>query len=178
MGESGHAIVLIGFMGAGKSSVGRRLETRTGFPRFDTDEMVAAEFQLSIPRIFETRGEDAFRDAETTALRNFDPTCASIIVTGGGIVLRTSNRELLRQLGLVVYLQADEETLFARLSRRSTRPLLRTDDPKSTMRELLAKRLPLYEEIADLSVDTSRLDHDQVCNLILKNLKAEKAKSR
>jgi shikimate kinase len=174
--ERGRAIVLTGFMGAGKSSVGRRLETRTGFPRFDTDEMIAAQFKLSIPRIFETRGEDFFRDAETKVLRSFDSDREAIIVTGGGIVLRTSNRELLRKLGVVVYLQADEETLFERLSRRSNRPLLRTDDPRTTMRDLLEKRVPLYEEIADLAVDTSRLDHDQVCDLILENLKAGKTK--
>jgi shikimate kinase len=138
--------------------------------------MIAAQFKLSIPRIFETRGEDFFRDAETKVLRSFDSDREAIIVTGGGIVLRTSNRELLRKLGVVVYLQADEETLFERLSRRSNRPLLRTDDPRTTMRDLLEKRVPLYEEIADLAVDTSRLDHDQVCDLILENLKAGKTK--
>jgi shikimate kinase len=174
--ERGRAIVLIGFMGAGKSSVGRRLETRTGFPRFDTDEMIAAKLNLSIPRIFETRGEDFFRDAEMKALRNFDADRDAIIVTGGGIVLRTSNRELLRKLGVVVYLEADEQTLFARLSRRSNRPLLRTDDPRSTMRDLLEKRVPLYEEIADLTVDTSQLDHNQVCDLILESVGAGKPK--
>ena len=172
--EPGKAVVLIGFMGAGKSSVGRRLEARTGFPRFDTDEMVAAKFGLSVPRIFEVHGEDVFRDAESKTLRSFDPSRTAIIVTGGGIVLRTSNRELMRQLGTIVYLRADEETLFARISRRTSRPLLRTDNPRATMSELLEKRLPLYEEIADLTVETSRLGHDEVCSSILQNLSVEK----
>src|SRR5437762_185707 len=109
MGYDGQAIVLIGFMGAGKSSVGRRLEKSTRFRRFDTDEMIAAKFGLSVPRIFEVHGEDVFRDAESEILRQLNSREPSIIVTGGGIVLRTTHRELLRQLGTVVYLQADEE---------------------------------------------------------------------
>ena len=98
--------------------------------------------------------------------------CASqsIVVTGGGIVLRTSHRELLRQLGTVVYLETDEETLFERISRRANRPLLRTEDPRATMNELLQRRLPLYEEIADFRIDTSRLTHDEVCESILQNV--------
>lgn len=174
MTQRGPAIVLIGFMGAGKSSVGRRLQERIGFPRFDTDEMIAAKFGLPIAQIFEIHGEDAFREAESEMLRTFDPNGDAIIVTGGGIVLRSNNRELIRQLGNVVYLHADEDTLFARISRRTSRPLLRTDNPRTTMSDLLQERLPLYEQIADLAVDTSRLDHDQVCDLILEKLNAEK----
>ena len=174
MSERGRAVVLVGFMGAGKSSVGRQLEKCTGFPRFDTDEMIAAKFALSVPRIFEVHGEDVFRDAESEALQKLDSCSPSIIVTGGGIVLRTMHRELLRQLGTVVYLQADEETLFERISRRASRPLLRTDDPRATMKQLLERRLPLYEEIANLRVDTSSLSHDEVCDLILRNVPASK----
>lgn len=174
MAHDSPAIVLIGFMGAGKSSVGRRLEKNTGFPRFDTDEMIAAKFGLSVPRIFEIHGADIFREAESEALRQLDPRELSIVVTGGGIVLRTTNRELLRQLGTVVYLHADSETLFERISRRASRPLLHTGDPYATMKELLGRRLPLYEEIADLTIDTSRLNHDEVCDLILQSIAAPK----
>lgn len=171
MTQRGPAIVLIGFMGAGKSSVGRRLQERTGFPRFDTDEMIATKFGAPIAQILEKHGEDAFREAESETLRTFDLNSDAIIVTGGGIILRPDNCELVRRLGRVVYLHADEDTLFVRISRRSSRPLLRTDNPRATMSELLKKRLPLYEEIADLAVDTSHLDHNQVCDLILENLK-------
>jgi len=174
MQRGGQAMVLIGFMGAGKSSVGQRLETGTGFSRFDTDEMIAAKFGLSVPRIFEMHGEDIFREAESEALHHLDPHEPSIVVTGGGIVLRTTNRELLQQLGTVVYLQADDETLFERISRRASRPLLRTEDPYATMKELLGRRLSLYEEIADLRIDTSRLNHDEVCDLILQNVTVPK----
>ncbi len=154
--------------------MGRRLQERTGFPRFDTDEMIAAKFGLPIAQVFEIHGEDVFREAEGEMLRVLDPNVDAIIVTGGGIILQPDNRELIRRLGRVVYLHADEDTLFARISRRSSRPLLRTDNPRATMSELLRKRVPLYEQIADLAVDTSGLDHNQVCDLILQKLKTGK----
>ena len=99
MKERGNAIVLIGFMGAGKSSVGRTLARMTGLPRFDTDEMVAARFALTIPEIFEKHGQEKFRDAETEALTKLRNRGQAIIVTGGGIVLREENVTLLRELG-------------------------------------------------------------------------------
>lgn len=170
MKERGNAIVLIGFMGAGKSSVGRTLARMTGLPRFDTDEMVAARFGLTIPEIFEVHGEQKFRDAETEALRELSDKRQAIVVTGGGIVLREENVALLRECGTIVYLAADEETLFARISRRPTRPLLRTTDPRATLSELLAARLPLYREAADVEVDTSLLSHDEVARKILKSV--------
>jgi shikimate kinase len=96
----------------------------------------------------------------------------AIVVTGGGIVLREENVALLRQLGPIVYLGADEETLFARISRRSTRPLLQTENPRATLRELVARRLPLYRSAADVEVDTSRLTHDEVARRILERIEA------
>jgi shikimate kinase len=172
MKERGNAIVLIGFMGAGKSSVGRTLARMTGLPRFDTDEMVVARFGLTIPKIFETYGEEKFRDAETEALRELAGKGQAILVTGGGIVLREENCALLRELGAIVYLSADEETLFARISRRSTRPLLRTENPRATLKELVASRLPLYRGAADVEVDTSGLSHDEVARRLLKSIEA------
>jgi shikimate kinase len=170
MKKRGHAIVLIGFMGAGKSSVGRTLARTTGRPRFDTDEMIAARFGLTISEIFEKRGEESFRDAESDALEELSIETDAIIVTGGGIVLRETNTARLRELGAVVYLSADEETLFRRISRRPTRPLLQTADPRATMKELLAGRLPLYRAAADVEVDTSGLTHDEVARRILKKV--------
>lgn len=172
MTERGRAIVLIGFMGAGKSSAGRTLARITGFPRFDTDEMVSARFGRPISEIFSEFGERAFREAETDALEELSDDAPSIIVTGGGIVLRPANVELLRRLGRLVYLQADEETLFRRVSRRSTRPLLQTENPRATLAELLHVRLPLYREAADFQVETSRLTHDEVAEAIIKNMES------
>ena len=170
MKERGDAIVLIGFMGAGKSSVGRTLARMTGLPRFDTDEMVGARFGLTISEIFEIHGEEKFRDAETEALRELSGKGEAIIVTGGGIVLRPGNVELLRALGTIIHLEADEAALFKRISRRSTRPLLRTENPRTTMTELLRVRLPLYRSAADIEVDTSALAHDEVAKLILEKI--------
>ena len=170
MKKRGHAIALIGFMGAGKSSVGRTLARLTGRPRFDTDEMVAARFGLSISAIFEQHGEEKFRDAESEAVQELAPETDAIIITGGGIVLRPQNVARLREMGTIVYLSADEETLFARISRRQTRPLLQTTNPRTTMKELLAVRLPLYCSAADVEVDTSRLTHDEVARTILRKV--------
>ncbi|HEX8077262.1 MAG TPA: shikimate kinase [Chthoniobacterales bacterium] len=170
MKERGDGIVLIGFMGAGKSSVGRTLARMTGLARFDTDEMVAARFGLGIPEIFATHGEQKFRDAETEALREIAGKGTAIVVTGGGIVLRPENVALLRQLGLIIYLSADEETLFGRISRRPTRPLLQTEDPRATLRELLTVRLPIYREAADAEVDTAGLGHEEVARSILEKI--------
>jgi shikimate kinase len=170
MKERGDAIVLIGFMGAGKSSVGRTLARMTGLPRFDTDEMVAARFGLPVSEIFETRGEEKFRDAETDALRELSGKAGAIITTGGGILLRSENADLVRQLGTVVHLEADEDTLFRRISRRTTRPLLRTENPRATVTELLRVRTPLYRAAADIQLDTSLLTHEEVAKKILNHL--------
>src|ERR1044072_8767568 len=117
---------------------------------------------MAIGEIFEKHGEEKFREAETEALRGLSGKGAAIIVTGGGMVLRPENRAILRELGAIIHLSADEETLFARISRRSTRPLLRTENPRQTLNELLGARLPLYREVADTEVDTSTLTHDGV----------------
>lgn len=165
----GEAIVLIGFMGAGKSSVGRHLAKSLKLPHHDTDQLVSARFGLGIVEIFERLGEDAFRRAETEVLAEIS-TEAAIIVTGGGIVLRPENRAMLRRLGSVVTLAADEETLFERVSQRATRPLLQTANPRATLRELLRVREPLYRAAADFTVDTSTLRHAQVANLIMEQM--------
>ncbi len=167
---SAKSIVLIGMMGAGKSSVGRCLQRRTGLARLDTDEMVAKQFGVSITEIFQTYGEEKFRDAETEALNKLVPDRPTIIVTGGGIVLRTANVDLLKQLGTIVWLNADETTLFERASRRNGRPLLHNQDPRTAFSELLRKRLPLYREAADFEVDTSCMNHDEVAETILSKL--------
>jgi shikimate kinase len=169
MAERGEAIVLIGFMGSGKSSAGRALAARTGLPRYDTDEMVAARYGLSIAEIFAQHGEEAFRAAETAALAQV-PQGAAIVVTGGGIVMRAENVECLRRFGIIVHLTADEETLFARVSRRQTRPLLQTENPRQTLSELLRVRAPLYHQAADWTVDTSELRHEEVADQILEQI--------
>jgi shikimate kinase len=166
----GQSIVLIGFMGTGKSSAGRALARKTGFPCFDTDEIVSTRFGFPVTEIFARFGEEKFRDAETEALGQLSDAAPAIIVTGGGIVLRPENVKMLGKLGRVVSLEADDETLFRRISRRTTRPLLQTENPRATLVELLRVRGPLYREAADVRLDTSRLTHDEVADAILTSI--------
>ena len=105
-------------MGAGKSSVGQCLHGRTGLVLHDTDEIVTSNFGMSIPEIFDEHGEKKFREAETEALRSVRTEDQTIIITGGGIVLRKENVEILKRLGAIVWLDGDEEILFARASRK------------------------------------------------------------
>lgn len=164
------SIILIGMMGAGKSSVGRALARRTGLAHIDTDEAVASQWGMSVAEIFEKHGEEKFRDAETELLSRLAPDKAAVITTGGGLVLRPENVERLKQLGAIVWLNGDVRTLFERASRRNTRPLLQNSDPRGTFSELFRQRLPLYQAAADFEVDTSKMDHDQVAEIILNKI--------
>ena len=167
MNHGDNAIALIGFMGAGKSAVGRELSRRIGWPRHDTDEMIRAQFGVSIPDIFARYGEPAFRDAETALLKTLRRGIAGVVVTGGGIVLRTQNVQLLRGMGQIVWLDADEEVLWQRISKHSTRPLLQTPDPRARFSELLRERLPLYRSAADYRINTASSSIAQVTDEII-----------
>jgi len=157
-------------MGAGKSSVGRCLQSRTGLARFDVDEIISTKFHLSTPQFFSAYGEERFRDAETEALRGLPVDRPSIIVTGGGIVFRKENVDLLKRLGTVVWLDADEEILFQRATRKGDRPLLQTDNPRATFSELLRNRGPVYAKTADIRIDTSGMTHEEVADAILSKI--------
>ncbi len=153
--ERGDAIVLIGFMGAGKTTVGRELARLTAWPLYETDVIIEARFGCSTAEIFAAHGEAAFRAAETAALAEM-PAGRAIVATGGGVVLRAENREMLTRLGVVIYLEADAVTLFARVANeRETRPLLDTADSQTSLSVLLREREPLYRAAADLIVHTS-----------------------
>src|SRR6266550_8228315 len=167
----GRSIVLIGMMGAGKSSVGRCLERRTGLALLDTDEIVSSKFGMSIPEIFAKHDENKFREAEAKALRAMAMPKQTIIVTGGGIVLRQENVELLRRMGVIVWLDGNEDTLFARASRKRNRPLLQTKNPRKTFSRILRPRRSLYADIADVHVDASVLTDDEVALAILSKLR-------
>jgi shikimate kinase len=168
--NSAKSIVLIGFMGAGKSSVGRLLEKRMALARFDIDEMIAAKCGLTIAEIFSQQGEEGFRKMETGTLRELPRSKPTIVVTGGGIVLRDENVDFIRQLGTIVWLVADEETLFERATRKANRPLLQTDNPRNTFAELLRTRTPIYARIADVRIDTSSLSHEEVAETVLNKI--------
>ena len=177
MNRHSRSIVLIGMMGAGKSAVGRCLQWRTGFTQFDTDEMARSKFGMPISEIFSTHSEDKFREAETEALRNLSPDQSAIIVTGGGIVLREENIDILKRCGVVVWLEADEKTLFKRASRTGDRPLLRRKNPRKEFTQMLRARLPLYAKIADIRIDTSELTAEEVAVAIVSKFKKYRHKS-
>jgi len=164
------SIVLIGMMGAGKSSVGAYLRRRMGFALLDTDAIVASKFGMPIPEIFARYGETKFRDAETEALRRMRTEEQTIIITGGGIVLRKENIEILRSQAVIVWLDGDEEILFARASRKKNRPLLQAKNPRKAFSHILGARRPLYANIADIRVDTSVLTNEEVAIAILAKL--------
>ncbi len=154
-------IVLIGFMGTGKSSVGRRIAARLGYRFVDTDRLVVEETGSSIAELFETKGEPFFRDRETAALASLQGADRCVIATGGGIIDRPANSGLLRALGFVVWFIASEEVIFERVSRTAKRPLLKNDDPKGTIARLLKRRAPIYESTAHFKIDTSLRSHDE-----------------
>lgn len=173
MTRRGESIVLIGFMGVGKSTAGKTLAQKTSLPYFDTDEIIAERFGMSVPEIFASFGEEKFRDAETETIKQFSPESPAIIVTGGGIILRPENIPLLRALGTVVSLEAAEETHWQRVSQGPVRPLLQTENPRASLTELLWKRQQLYHAAADVRLDTSLLTNEEVADRILQLVKKQ-----
>lgn len=154
-------ILLIGLMGSGKSSVGRIVAAKLGFQFLDTDQIVVESAGKTIPQIFESEGEAAFRLRESAALRSLIPREGCVIATGGGIVTQPRNLPLLRHLGFAVWLEADIPTLARRTASSHDRPLLHTEDPKAKLRKLLEARHPLYKQAADLRIQTDDLSQDE-----------------
>jgi shikimate kinase len=163
------SLVLIGFMGSGKSFVGRELQSRLGYPLVDMDQTIEERAGKSINEIFAHDGEAAFRDMETNLLRELNHPDAPrrIISTGGGVIGRPENRDLLRDLGYVVWLKAPASVILDRTSKNKSRPLLHTDDPQARILSLMAERDPLYAETAHLQIDTAGLNCDEVTTGIL-----------
>ena len=167
-------IILIGFMGCGKTSVGKRISRMGGLTFVDTDDMIiAAEGGRSINDIFAKEGEPYFRDLETKMLERLLGTADSeerrVISVGGGLPVRPENRTLMRRIGTVIYLQADVQTLVERLRMDTTRPLLQTgEDPETRIRSLMQQREHLYLDAADISVSTGGRSQFEVAADILR----------
>jgi shikimate kinase len=160
-------LILIGFMGCGKSSVGRRLSGLTGHRFVDTDELVVQSEGRSISEIFSQNGEDYFRDLEQRSLEDLVGVCGIILSTGGGVVLRAANRETLKKIGIVAWLDASPDVLFERATRSAKRPLLQTADPRKKFDDLLRARRELYNSAADFRIDSTRLGHDEAAQILL-----------
>ena len=152
--ESARNVVLVGPMGAGKSTIGRALADELGAAFVDTDTLIEDRSGASIAWIFDVEGEEGFRDRETATIRELSGSRGAVIATGGGAVLREENRRLLRAMGAVVYLETSVKQQLARTRRDRKRPLLRAGDREKVLADLLAVRDPLYREVADLVVRT------------------------
>jgi shikimate kinase len=160
-------ILLIGMMGAGKSTVGQLLATRLGWPYSDSDTEVEQRTGKTVPQIFAASGEPAFRAEETKVLEEAATSDGPLVVSvAGGAVLSADNRHLVRAAGFVVWLRAEMETLAARVGVGAGRPLL-TPDPLTALRLLYEERRPLYEELADLVVDVDHASTADVVDRIL-----------
>ncbi len=147
-------IFLVGLMGAGKTTVGRMLAKRTGKTFYDSDAEIERTTGVKIPLIFEIEGEAGFRAREEKMIEALTAKQGIVLATGGGAVLTSANRNSLQGRGCVIYLRAQPEDLWRRTRRDRNRPLLQTQDPLATLKELHAQRDPLYSELADLVVDT------------------------
>ena len=156
------AIVLVGMMGSGKSSVGRRLAGRLGLPFVDADTEIETAAGMTIPEIFAQRGEAEFRDGERRVISRILTTRAPLVLaTGGGAFMNAETRERVKELGISVWLKAEPDVLMRRVRKRSNRPLLQTADPEATLRRMLAEREPVYA-LADLTILSSDEPHEVV----------------
>lgn len=151
-------ILLIGLMGSGKTTVGRIVAQMIGFQLVDTDHLIVENAGKSIPEIFATEGEAAFRQHESTALRSLLGRRGCVIATGGGIITQPRNLSILRHLGYIVWLDADPERLARRTAMNTNRPLLNgEEDPRAKLARLLTERKPIYKSLADLRIQTAEL---------------------
>jgi shikimate kinase len=160
-------LVLIGFMGCGKSSVGRRLSALTGHRFIDTDDQIVQAEGRSIAEIFAAEGEDYFREVERRVAQNYIGVCGIVVSSGGGFILREDNRQTLKKIGIVAWLDADPDVLFERATRSGKRPLLQTENPREIFDRLLDSRRPFYEEAADFRLDSTGLSHDEAAQKLL-----------
>jgi shikimate kinase len=155
------SIVLIGMMGAGKSSIGRRLATRLALPFIDADCEIEQAAGMTISDIFESKGEAYFRAGEARVIARLLEGGPQVLATGGGAFMNNETRALIRARGISIWLKADPELLLRRIKRRNDRPLLRTTDPESRLKQLVEERYPVYAE-ADLTVHSREIPHDGI----------------
>ncbi|AMJ61937.1 shikimate kinase [Bosea sp. PAMC 26642] len=156
------AIVLVGMMGSGKSSVGRRLGARLGLSFVDADTEIETAAGMTIPEIFSQRGETEFRDGERRVISRILTTRAPLVLaTGGGAYMNAETRGRIAELGISIWLRAEPDVLMRRVRKRSNRPLLQTADPDATLRRMLLEREPVYA-LADLTLTSRDVPHEVV----------------
>ncbi len=161
-------IILIGFMGVGKSAIGHALARELKMDYLDTDELIEKTEKISINDIFAKKGEPYFRDLEAEVIKTLENYDNFVISTGGGMVLREENVKMLKEIGPLVLLWADPEVVYQRVKRETHRPLLNVQDPRAEIKKILDYRTPIYNRVADLKVDTSKLDVEECVKEIVK----------
>ena len=170
MEQKKNNIILIGFMGCGKTSVGIKLSYRLKHTFLDTDKQIERKQGRSISEIFATDGEPAFRQMETDCLKELledSGTSIQIFSTGGGTPVKEENRGLLKQLGTVVYLKVSPDVVYERLKEDTTRPLLKTENPKTRIEELLSSRKDAYENTADVIIEVDEKNLEEIVEEIV-----------
>ena len=155
------SVVLVGMMGAGKSTIGRRLAARLRLPFLDADTEIEAAAGMSIPDIFESHGEPHFRDGEARVIARLLDSGPSILATGGGAFLREETRHRISRQAVSIWLKADTDTIMRRVRRRADRPLLQTADPAATVERLVVEREPFYQA-ADLTISSREVPHEKI----------------
>jgi len=166
------SIVLVGMMGVGKSSIGRRLAARLGIPFVDADAEIEKAAGMTIAEIFARHGEASFRSGEARVIARLLESGPQVLATGGGAFMNDDTRAAIRAKGVSIWLHADFDVLMRRISkRRAERPMLATADPAATLRQLLAQREPIYAE-ADLAVQSREVPHDASVSEIVDALAA------
>src|SRR5271168_2623959 len=163
------SVVLVGMMGAGKSTIGRRLSVRLGLPFLDADAEIEAAAGMSIPDIFESRGEADFRDGEARVIARLLDSGPCVLATGGGAFMREETRNRIGDKAVSIWLKADVDIIMRRVKRRSDRPLLKTADPAATVGRLLEEREPVYQH-ADLTIWSRDVPHEKIVDECLEAL--------
>jgi shikimate kinase len=165
-------IFLIGPMGAGKTTIGKRLAQALGLPFFDSDRVIEERTGATIPLIFDVEGEAGFRRREAVAIDELTQLDRVVLATGGGAVTTAENRAHLRERGTVVYLEASVDKQLERTRKDKNRPLLRTDDPRARLATLFEQRQPLYRETAHITISTDRGNARTILAEIVRQLNA------
>lgn len=163
-------LFLIGFMGAGKSTVAKALSERLGYPVTEMDADISKKEGMTISEIFEKKGEMYFRELETRLLESFSASAPGIVSCGGGVPMREENVKAMHQSGVTILLEASPSAILERVKDSDERPLLQGRKNVEAIRALMEQREPKYRAAADLTVDTSQLSVSEVCDEILKGL--------
>jgi shikimate kinase len=174
---NGRSIVLVGLMGAGKSTVGRRLAQKLGLDFIDADAEIESAAGKTVPDIFRDHGEAYFRDGERKVIARLLESGSQVLATGGGAFTNEETRQNIARRGISVWLKADIDLLMKRVRRRDNRPLLKSEDPEEVMRQLIAQRYPVYGR-ADVIVESRDVPHNSIVSDVIRALAAHECSVR